>query len=401
MHPYAPPVARLFSLASILTIHLLTGPTVQSAAAQGVPQIALSKPLVEHPEPLTMPAAIKELSDGRLIVTDMQDRLVFLYDFAKGTATQVARQGKGPLEFQMPAGLFPIGDSVAVVDLVQGRLLILSPSGQPVRTERLVADGDAMQAIMKVGTIVGVDSRGRYYSETRGITLVPGKMPTMSDTVALVRWRKLGASGDTLAKRYDYTPMPKMGGDPKSGMRMAIQVIPYPARDSWAVFRDGRVVVVRSADYHSEWIDGEGQLARGPRVSYTPVPVTDGDRARYMKEMREQYERGLKMGLSMAGAGGQSMPKLTMDVEEPASWPKVKPPFVAVAAAPDGRAWVARPAPGGTDAVTYDVLAPGGKLERQVRVPPNVTLLGFGKGVLYAVRKDEDDLRYLQRYKLP
>jgi hypothetical protein len=80
----------------------------------------------------------------------------------------------------------------------------------------------------------------------------------------------------------------------------------------------------------------------------------------------------------------------------------VKPPFTAVRAAPDGRLWVARSQAGSRDVTEYDVLAPGGKLERRVQFPPRVTLLGFGKGmVVYGVRKDEDDLHYLQRYRLP
>ena len=69
--------------------------------------------------------------------------------------------------------------------------------------------------------------------------------------------------------------------------------------------------------------------------------------------------------------------------------------------APDEHLWVATSAPGAEDIVTYDVLDSSGRLVKRVRFPTNVVLLGFGKGVLYATRKDEDDLRYLQRYSIP
>src|SRR5690606_13458762 len=104
--------------------------------------------------------------------------------------------------------------------------------------------------------------------------------------------------------------------------------------------------------------------------------------------------------MSMAGASGQKMPKISLELEEPSPWPKVKPPFSSARAAPDGRLWVARAA-ADDDVAEYDVVAPGARLEKRVRLPRGVTLAGFGQDMLYAVREDEDDLRYLQRYRLP
>jgi hypothetical protein len=129
--------------------------------------------------------------------------------------------------------------------------------------------------------------------------------------------------------------------------------------------------------------------------------VTKADKERARKHTRDAAEQGLKVGASMAAGAGQKLPKLSMELEEPPTWLKVKPRFSSARAAPDGRVWVARPLRGASDAVVFDVLAPGGKLERRVRFPASVTLLGFGKGTVYAIRRDEDDLRYLQRYHLP
>lgn len=103
----------------------------------------------------------------------------------------------------------------------------------------------------------------------------------------------------------------------------------------------------------------------------------------------------------MAAGSGQKTPKIAMEVEEPPSWPKVRPPFAGARAAPDGRLWVARTMADYDAVMEYDVLAPGGRLERPVRTPKGVSLIGFGKGVLYVVRKDADELHYLQRYRYP
>lgn len=368
--------------------------------AQGVQTVVLKAPVAEHEEPLTQPAAMLELRDGRVLVTDSKDRTLTLFDFSSRSAKQVSRQGAGPLEYQFPGALFAVGDSIVVIDMKLQRMLVLDKAGVPLRTHRLIESADAIGAIVKVGTIIAVDDRGRFYSESRGIRIVQGQMPTTSDTVALVRWTTIGVKGDTIAVRVDPAPTPKMSGTPTEGIRFKIAIPAMQSRDAWSVFPTGRVAVVRASDYHTEW--GERPpLAAGARVPFTPVPVTEADKERVRKNTREAMEQGLKLGTSMAAGSGQKMPKIAMDLEEPPSWPKVKPPFSGVRAAPDGRLWVARPLPGANDAVEYDVLAPGGKLERRVRFPTSVTLLGFGKGFVYATRRDEDDLRYLQRYRIP
>ena len=184
-------------LSSTLMAFTMSVSLASQTLAQVPRTLTLTAPLSEHPEPLTQPTALLELRDGRVLVADTKDRLLYLYDFAAGTATQVSRQGSGPLEYQLPAGLFASGDSIMVLDMLQQRLLVLDAKGAPRGTHRLVPTGDATSAILKLGQVFAIDAKGRFYSESRGITIVQGKMPTMSDTVALVRWTSLGGRGDT------------------------------------------------------------------------------------------------------------------------------------------------------------------------------------------------------------
>lgn len=373
---------------------------VTSAGAQQVQAITLRAPLAEHEEPLSEAGGLRELRDGRVLVVDSRERLIVLFDFANGTATRVSRQGAGPLEYRIPGPLVSVGDTVMMLDVMQQRLLVIDPNGAPVRTQRLASTGDAITSLARAGVIIAADARGRFYSESRGMTIVTGKMPVMSDTIALVRWAKYGAQGDTLAIRVEPASMPKMDMANRSSVGMKVPIVAYQPHDAWAVFRDGTVAIVRVADYHSEWIAPDGRRTVGGRLAHSPVPVTERDKERMRKTTREAYEWGLKLGMSMAGASGQKMPKISLELEEPSPWPRVKPPFSSARAAPDGRLWVAR-ATADDDVAEYDVVAPGGRLEKRVRFPRGVTLAGFGTDMLYAVRKDEDDLRYLQRYRLP
>jgi hypothetical protein len=62
--------------------------------------------------------------------------------------------------------------------------------------------------------------------------------------------------------------------------------------------------------------------------------------------------------------------------------------------------WVKRTGPVGAP-LTYDLIDNAGKLTQRVVFPMGVRLVGFGaNGAIYAARTDDDDLQYLQRYRL-
>lgn len=371
-------------------------------AAQRVPLVVLTTPIAEHPEPLTQPTALRELRDGRVLVTDMDERRLLLYDFAGGTAVAAARQGGGPLEFQIPGALFASGDTTLMPDLMLRRFLILGPAGVPLGTRPMLQSTDDILAVVRAGAITAIDARGRLYSETRGMAMKEGQMPIMSDTVALVRWTRYGVKGETLATRFDKSPTPQMSGTPASSIKLRLPLVPFVARDLWQIFASGRVVVLRASDYHSEWIEPDGKRTNGPRIPSVPVPVTAADRERLRKITRDGYERGMKMGMAMARSSTtEPMPKISFDLDEPPEWPKFKPPFVRAFGAPGDFVWVATSSTVTENVITYDVLDSRGTLVKRVRFPKDVALLGFGRDVLYATRKDEDDLMYLQRYRLP
>jgi hypothetical protein len=65
------------------------------------------------------------------------------------------------------------------------------------------------------------------------------------------------------------------------------------------------------------------------------------------------------------------------------------------------RAWVPvlrRPADAGE---RFELLDADGRYLDSVVLPKDVTLLGFGRGVAYTQKKDEDELLWLQRHPLP
>jgi len=65
-----------------------------------------------------------------------------------------------------------------------------------------------------------------------------------------------------------------------------------------------------------------------------------------------------------------------------------------------GRLWIER-AVGAHDLPLVDVVDERGLLVRRIRLPAGRRLAGFGRASVYLVRKDDVDLQYLERYRLP
>jgi hypothetical protein len=180
------------------------------------------------------------------------------------------------------------------------------------------------------------------------------------------------------------------------------------ATDEWAVTPDGRVAVLRVKDYHVDWYMPNGQKTTGPAIAYTKVKVTDEDKKQYRERAASGAAGSAIMMTQRVGPGGTSSSAnvgapTNLQLPEPTDWPDVKPAFVANAAvgAPNGQVWVLRTRSAKDKIPTYDVFDPSGKVLSRVALPENTRLVGFGTGTVYLARSDEDDLQYLQRYRLP
>ena len=96
---------------------------------------AFATPLTTATEPFTRVLGVAELPDGRLVVVDGGEQLVRLVDFARDTSWQIGRRGRGPNEYLRPFGPVSLpGDSLAVYDTGNRRLLRIDPQGRPAGT---------------------------------------------------------------------------------------------------------------------------------------------------------------------------------------------------------------------------------------------------------------------------
>jgi len=101
------------------------------------------------------------------------------------------------------------------------------------------------------------------------------------------------------------------------------------------------------------------------------------------------------MSLSRGGGRGPGP-------EQPAAdWPDVAPAFRYGRAivSPAGDLWVERYVPVGQQPV-IDVFDGSGKKTGEVQLPAGCRVVGFGRGTVYLARTDQDDLQWLERYRI-
>lgn len=372
---------------------LLAAASVAELIAQ--PQRAarpLAKPLAEFEEPLTGPLRIIELRDGRLLVHDEGEKRLAIADFGTGEMTVVSRDGSGPTEYKSAMGLLRApGDSIWLYDILQSRVLILTPDGTPVRTE-LFVDGANMMAMLSRPMVREHDRAGNTYGELRLMAFEGGKM-TMSDSVVLIRARGRTAS-DTIAKMPSHMNAPEMS---PSAFRMKLPG--FPPMDAWGVFPDGRVLLVRGSTYTPELFLPNGTRRTAVAIPYPKVPIAAADKKKLMDDTRKLFDEQMKRVTGGMPAGAQ-MP--TFELLEPEPWQTHKPPLAGTVILVDGkgRAWVHVLNASG-DGARYDLLDADGRLVDALLLPKDSFLLGFGNGVAYIARKDADDLVYLQKVALP
>jgi hypothetical protein len=367
------------------------------AFGQSVPVRDLPKPAVEIDDPFSFVSGALEIKPNQVLAMDASEATLVLVDFARGTRTNIGRQGSGPGEYRMPSGLFRLqGDTLWIFDAAQQRLVAYNPDLTPGTTiPMLIFDQSTSTAL--TAPFLG-DRKGLVYASSMTIEAgrAGGRMQmSIPDSAGVVRVDPRGKSGRTEIARVRFPTSGKP--DIKQNGTAFKYTMAYPglvASDPWTVFPDGRVAIVRGATYTVEFIAPDGKKT-STRIGYEPIRVTAADQKAEMDSARRQMTEQTKAAQKMMPAN------VTMEFEllPPADWPANYPPVAPLGAlpAPDGRLWVRRSTPVRLGRDQWDVIDAAGKLVARWRLPARTSIVAIGQGVVYTVRTDEDDLRYIQR----
>ncbi|HXE58579.1 MAG TPA: hypothetical protein VNK43_11315 [Gemmatimonadales bacterium] len=354
--------------------------------------LRLTTPEAEFVEPFTVVTAVRELSDGRVLVSDLRENTLSLLDFRSGTARPVGRTGQGPGEFAYAGTLLPLpGDWTYLHDPANRRFLKIGPDGKAGETVSFPQGSGP--GIMNPR----IDGKGRIYFQAPPFRGGPDQDLSrlgQVDSAPILRWDPGTRRVDTLGQ----VKIPSMNVKAEGGRNQRMVMIraqPFAPQDGWAVAPDGRIAVVRVGDYHVEWWEPDGRRMVGPAYRHEPIKVTEADKKEWAEGMRSARP------VVRVEGGGRAAPPPPMDFTEGVTWPEVKPPFVdqGIFLTPEGQLWVLRTRRAGDKIPTYDVFDRKGTKIGTVTLRPSSRVVGFGKGTVYVARTDEDDLQWLERYR--
>jgi hypothetical protein len=388
-------MSPLRSALALLLISLLgTGPSPAQQA--DVPTQRLAEPEAVFGEPFSSIAGLRELSDGRVIISDRLEAAIRLIDFSSGAARELGHVGEGPGEFKTPGDLLPLpGDSTLLVDFGNMRMSVIAPDGSlAMESESLMRpEGFFLRP-------AAADAQGRLYFDTQGLIMMSrgAARSEPSDSSVIARWDRRSGAVDTVGRLAERRPeggtLKVSGGG--GSMSFSGGAAPFAPVDAWDVAADGRVAIARADDYHIEWHSRDGSVLSGPTVAYEPVKVTREDKEAWADRLSGATVSIATSSGGNRGGGSFNLPRPDIDEME---WPASKPPFPrgAVAVTPEGEVWVQRFVRHGAPE-TYDVFDGSGRRVRRVVLAEDRQLVGFGRGAVYVARRDNDDLRWLERH---
>lgn len=364
-------------------MHLRCAATILCGWLAGPPAVAQSVPVIElEPadatltEPFTRIFAIRELSDGRVLISDSRENRLVVADLQTGSVREIGRRGRGPGEYEYARQLFALpGDSTLFIDGDWGLRWLILVGDRIVRT--LPLDQSPLRAS---AWIVGVDSAGHVLGirTVQVERLAPSRTRKFLGAILVHRDRR---TVDTLARLRGSEFV--IGQTSRNGRPFWIETaVEYTDPEQAVLFPDGWIAFARTDPYRVEWRSPDGTLTRGPALPWTRIPVNE-------REKRAHLERTRRV----VGPGVQPYPY----------WAESIPPFRSSALVPllDGSLAILKSQWSGAPGTNYDIVDRRGALTGRLELPFEERIVGFGAQSIYISVTDQDGLQFLRRHPWP
>ena len=313
--------------------------------------------------------AMRELADGRVLLFDRKENRLAVVDFRNGSIRDVARQGRGPGEFEFVATLLALsGDSTIAADL-SWRWLILE-GDRVVAT--LPPDHPAVRAVSLAP--LGADGRGRVLSRR-----FRGGRGLNDSTYVLLVHRVTGRADTISMLRNGVRRAPiRIEAAPGQGKGIRISRIPLDVGEAPLLQPDGWVAIVRLEPYRVDWRSPEGRWTSGAPIPVRAIRMTDRERKAYT-DRRPGFRNAT-------------------------DWPELLPPFdtpPTLLPSPEGWLVIRRLPSADEPEPRYDVIDRSGTRRAQLVLRANEHVLGFGQRSVYVVETDADGIQRLRRHPWP
>lgn len=350
--------------------------------AQSLPAITLAAANATLDDDFVGLTSVRELADGRVLLTDGRDQQIYLADFTTRRATAVSRKGKGPLEYSFVGQLYATrGDSTIMMDLSNQRWLLFA--GARV-AGTVPPDHPAVRA---TSVILGADRLGRVLT-TRSDEFTEGvKVYSRKDSLEVLLVDRASGKVDTVARLREMPRQATQSRD-KDGKVIASSTMAteYSARPELAhLSNDGALAILRLEPLRVDWRTANGRWTLGKPLPVVGATVTTAERAALQKGRAGMLEAMQKAGVPLP-------PEPTL--------PRVMPALDAgrPLELPDGRIALKRRSPAAAPSSRYLVINRAGAIDGEITLAPNEQIVGFGVTSVYVSFKDADDVQRLRRH---
>ena len=277
-------------------------PTDSAKGPPGPPIRKIATASALSTEPLGNIAGVRELPDGRVLVNDAQRRRLLLMDTAMkvvdvvlDSLTEVANSYG-----LRPGALIALrGDSTLFVDPASFTMLLLDPSGAPVRVRAVPRMQDAWIFSNTSFGLPAADARGRLVYRRNAtparptVAPPPGVpwFPNEPDSAFVVAIDIDTRRVDTLAAVRTPKQQMQVRRTQNGGWNFTSVTNPVPVSDDWTVTADGALAVVRARDYRVEFRDTEGKWSSGPKLPYEWQRLLEEDKQRIVDSVQQRQRR--------------------------------------------------------------------------------------------------------------
>lgn len=396
---------------SVLTgcwLLLLAAVQQSGVAAQDAPALQLPPAEAESSVGFTRISSVRELRDGRLLLTDDGENLVRVLDWSSNSVEDIGREGDGPGEYRGVGWLYPLSASATLLtDRRSHRWYVLDgadiertlastrPVPSLVNTTRFFGTADGRRVLTQEGYRwdPSVTRRRPQSADSLVALLVEADVELERvlsvDTVAVLQGR--GLAGDDCSSRLGVGGGGGGGGGVRTCSRVASEDIPL-------LFEDGWLAVARVRPYRVDWRTPEGEWVLG-----APLEDEDGP------PMDRRQKCWVMQGYPPAGP--EDCDDGTIDSW---GWPDAMPAFLprVTRSLPGADVPVLLPTSGGSLLIRraprfpqararYDLVDRTGTLTATLVLPPREAIVGFGEDVVYTVRMDDVELQWLRRHPWP
>ncbi len=307
-------------LRSSLPLATLLAVVAMPVAAQSKlpPVRQLPNPTARTTEPLSAVSAAVPLPGGKVLVNDVLQRRVVMFDSAltmmsvvadstSATANAYGARGGGLLGYQ--------GDSALFIDPVSLSMMVVNPAGELTTVRAVPRAAEINLVVGGAGGRSGFGPDGRLYyrSQNRPRQAARNARPTVGNFVMPELPDSAPILGVNLSTRKVDTvaavKIPKVDIKVSQGVdgQMSIQtrMNPLPMVDDWALLSDGTIAVVRGHDFHIDWVAPDGKVTSSPKLPFEWQRLSDDDKQMVVDSAREAVEKQrAEAQRMMDGAGG-------------------------------------------------------------------------------------------------